>query len=512
MKSSRGVRRAAALAWITFVACAPMSPARAALPAADAGARCSSLQVPKGLKGQVLQRQLVAGGTFQPDGGVALTQLPAFCRVVASLTPTTQSDIRIEVWLPVAAWNGKLLGVGNGGFSGSIAHAALADGLRRGYAAASTNTGHEGGSGRFALGQPQKVIDFGYRAVHEMTLAAKQWVRDFNARPARHAYWNGCSAGGRQGMQSAQRYPQDYDGIVAGAPALDWTGRASSALRVAAAVREQPDSMLDAAAMGSLHRGALAACDADDGVMDGVISDPPRCRFDPAVLQCAEGQATACLTPSQVAAARAVYSSARNTATGRSITGLYPGSERGWATWAGAAPFTTAVDHFRYVVNGDANWSPAMFRFERDAARAESQDANTINALDPDLRAFFRRGGKLIQYHGWSDPQISPGVSPQYFDSVVDRLGSLKQVQRSHRLFMVPGMAHCAGGDGADRFDMLAALEDWVERGRAPDSIIAGRERNGRIDRTRMLCAYPAVTRYQAGNPDEATSYRCVMP
>jgi len=511
MRAPRGRCRAVALASMA-VAAWLAQPARSAQPASDAASRCSSLQVPKGLKGQVLQRELVSAGTFQPEGGAVLAQLPAFCRVVATLAPTAQSEIRVEVWLPVEQWNGKLLGVGNGGFTGNIAHAALAEGLRRGYATASTNTGHEGGSGRFALGQPQKVIDFGYRAVHEMTLAAKQWVRDFNARPARQVYWNGCSAGGRQGMQSAQRYPQDYDGIVAGAPALDWTGRASSALRVAAAVREKPDSMLDAAAMDTLHRGALAACDADDGVADGVISDPPRCRFDPAALQCAEGSTVACLSPSQVQAARAVYSSATNKASGRSITGLFPGSEKGWATWAGAAPFTTAVDHFRYIVNGDANWSPAIFQFDRDAPRAEAQDANTINALDADLRAFFRRGGKLIQYHGWSDPQISPGVSPQYYDSVVDRIGSLKKVQQSHRLFMVPGMAHCSGGDGADRFDMLAALEGWVEQGKAPDAIPARRERNGSVDRTRTLCMYPAVPRYQAGNPDEATSFRCVVP
>jgi feruloyl esterase len=509
------MRRAVALASMVIASMTgklPVPSAQGAQALPDAGARCSSLQLPRGLKGQMLQRQLVAGGTFQPEAGAALTQLPAFCRVVAMLAPTPQSEIRVEAWLPVEQWNGKLLGVGNGGFSGSIAHAALGDGLKRGYAAASTNTGHEGGSGRFALGQPQKVIDFGYRAVHEMTLAAKHWVRDFNARPASHAYWNGCSAGGRQGLQSAQRYPQDYDGIVAGAPALDWTGRASSALRVAAAVREKPDSMLDAAALDLLHRGALAACDADDGAVDGVISDPPRCRFDPAVLQCAEGRGSACLSPSQVVAARAVYSSPKNAATGRSITGLFPGSEKGWATWAGAAPFTTAVDHFRYIVNGDAAWLPAAFQFDRDAPRAEAQDANTVNALDPDLRAFFRSGGKLIQYHGWSDPQISPGASPQYYDSVVDRLGGLKKVQQSHRLFMVPGMAHCSGGDGADRFDMLGALEGWVEQGRAPDAIPAQRVREGRVDRTRVLCAYPAVPRYQAGNPDEATSYRCVMP
>jgi feruloyl esterase len=170
------------------------------------------------------------------------------------------------------------------------------------------------------------------------------------------------------------------------------------------------------------------------------------------------------------------------------------------------------VDHFRYIVNDDANWSPALFQFDRDAPRAETEDANTINALNPDLRGFYRRGGKLIQYHGWSDSQISPGVSPQYYESVVKRIGDLKTVARSHRLFMVPGMAHCSGGDGADRFDMLTALENWVERGIAPEEIPAHREREGRIDRTRALCAYPAVPRYVQGNADDAKSFRCVMP
>jgi feruloyl esterase len=313
-------------------------------------------------------------------------------------------------------------------------------------------------------------------------------------------------------MQSAQRYPQDYDGIVAGAPALDWTGRASSALRVAAAVRRQNESALDAAALDVLHRGALAACDSNDGLADGVISDPPHCGFDPVVLQCGENRATGCLTPAQVTSARAIYASPPNPATGRLITGLLPGSEAGWSTWAGSAPFGTAVDHFRYVVNGNASWSPESFEFDRDVQRAEAQDANTLNALNPDLRAYFRRGGKLIQYHGWSDPQISPGVSPQYYESVVSRIGSLAAVRQSHRLFMVPGMAHCSGGEGADRFDMLTALENWVERGMAPEQIPAHREREGRIDRTRSLCAYPAVPRHVGGEPADARSFQCVMP
>jgi feruloyl esterase len=467
---------------------------------AAAAPDCGALSLARAEKGEIVQQQALAGGDFQPEGAAVLQGLPAFCRVVAVLRPVPQSRIRIEIWLP-RDWNGKFMGVGNGGFSGSISYGALADGIRRGYATASTDTGHTGGSGRFALGQPQKVIDFGYRAVHEMTAAAKQLVSDYYKRVTQHAYWVGCSAGGRQGLQSAQRYPEDYDGIIAGAPALDWTGRASSALRVAQAVRAKPDSYLDARAMALLHQAALSACDASDGLADGVIESPQLCRFDPQA---------AGLPAAKAEAARAIYDSPANTATGRAITSLYPGSELGWATWAGDAPFTTAIDHFRYVVYGDPAWSLQQFHFDRDAARAETQDNGTINALNPDLTRFFRRGGKLLQYHGWSDPQISPGVSPQYYESVARRVGDPAQMERSYRLFMVPGMAHCSGGEGASRFDMVSALERWVERGVAPAQIIAQRERNGAVDRTRRLCAWPQAARYDGnGDPNLAASFRC---
>jgi len=472
---------------------------------------CAALALKSGTAGDIEQRQAVPAGDFQPEGAALLPGLPAFCRVTAVLKPVPGSEIRIEVWMPREGWNGKLMGVGNGGFSGSISYAALADALKRGYATASTNTGHDGASGSFALGQPQKLIDFGYRAVHEMTLAARQLARDFYARPAAHAYWNGCSAGGRQGLQSAQRYPEDYDGIIAGAPALDWTGRASSALRVAQAVRATPESSLDATAMSLLHRAALAACDASDGLGDGVIESPQRCRFDPQVLQC-QGDARACLSAAQVQAARAIYASPVNPATGRPITGLYPGSELAWNTWAGNAPFGTAVDHFRYVVTGDANWAAEQFNFERDAARAETQDGNIINALNPDLSRYFRRGGRLLQYHGWSDPQISPGVSPQYYESVAQRAGGAQHISNAYRLFMVPGMAHCTGGDGASSFDMVAVLERWVEQGAAPEEVMAQRLRNGVIDRTRKLCAWPQAARYGRGDPDSAASFTCAAP
>ena len=474
---------------------------------------CAALKLKTGATGNIEQRQELPAGDFQPEGAASLPDLPAFCRVVAVLKPAPGSAIRMEVWMPREGWNGKFMGVGNGGFSGSISYAALAEALKRGYATASTNTGHDGASGSFALGQPEKLIDFGYRAVHEMTLAARQLTSDFYARPAARSYWNGCSAGGRQGLQSAQRYPEDYDGIIAGAPAIDWSGRASSALRVAQAVRAAPDAFLDAAALSLLYRGALSSCDASDGLADEVIESPQNCRFDPQVLQCQGEARQGCLSAAQVQAARAIYASPVNPSTGRPITGLFPGSEPVWSTWAGKAPFGTAVDHFRYIVFGDVNWKPEQFRFERDAVRAETLDGNTVNALNPDLSRYFRRGGKLLQYHGWSDPQISPGVSPQYYEAVAQHAGGAQHVSDAYRLFMVPGMAHCSGGNGASSFDMVSVLERWVEQGVAPGEVEAKRLRSGAVDRTRRLCAWPRAARYSGqGDPDSAASFNCVAP
>jgi feruloyl esterase len=498
-----GVRRVVLLRFALLAAAFIAPCAHAAVAPA-----CGSLRLPASSKGVIVQQQARARGDFQPEDAAGVEDLPAFCRVVAMLRPSRQSRIRIEVWLP-RDWNGKFMGVGNGGFSGSISYGALADALRRGYATASTDTGHEGASGRFALGQPQKVIDFGYRAVHEMTVVARQLVSDFYGKVAQHAYWVGCSAGGRQGLQSAQRYPEDYDGIIAGAPALDWTGRASSALRVAQAVRANPDGLLDARAMSLLHQAVLAACDVNDGLADGVIESPPQCRFDPQVAQC-RGTDRNCLAAGQVESARAMYASPVNAATGRAITGLYPGSEMGWATWGGSEPFTTAMDHFRYLVYADPRWSLQQFRFDRDAARAEKQDGGVINALNADLSRFFARGGRLLHYHGWSDPQISPGASPQYYEAVAARIADPARIRNSYRLFMVPGMAHCGGGDGASSFDMVSALERWVEAGEAPEEIIAQRQRNGAVDRTRRLCAWPHVARYAgSGDPALAANFRC---
>jgi feruloyl esterase len=453
--------------------------------------------------------QEVDAGTFTPPGGRAT---PAFCRVAATLKPTTDSDIKMEVWMPSSGWNGKLQAVGNGAFNGSIAYPALTAALSRGYATSSTDTGHAGGSASFAVGHPERVIDFGWRAVHEMTSASKAIVGAYYGAGPKLSYWNGCSAGGRQALKEAQRFPADFDGIVAGAPGLDWTGRAAQAVRVAQALEKDVSARLSSAQTQLLHRAALQACDAIDGVTDGLIDDPRRCAFDPAVLQCkATGgsDVSGCLTAAQVATAKLIYSSAVNPRTKRAITGLERGSEMGWTDmgWTASAR-ASGLDQFRFIVFSDPSWTVQKFA-DADIARAEDVDDGTINALDANVKSFLDRGGKLIQYHGWSDPQISPENSTQYYTHVLELLGA-DVVQRSYRLFMVPGMAHCGGGEGPNTFDMLGALEEWVEQGKAPDSILASHSTGGVVDRTRPLCPYPQVAVYRGtGSTDDAANFEC---
>jgi feruloyl esterase len=435
----------------------------------------------------------------------------SFCRVAATLRPSGDSDIKVEVWMPASGWNQKFQGVGNGGFNGAISYGAMAAALRRGYATASTDTGHAGTSASFALGHPEKVVDFGWRAVHGMTVAAKQIVAAYYESPPRLAYWNGCSAGGRQAMKEAQRFPADYDGIIAGAPGLDWTGRAAQAVRIAKVLEADESARLPQAARQRLHRAALAACDASDGLQDGLISSPERCAFDPAVLQCTQANASNCLSPAQIATARLVYSSPVNPRTRRPIPGLLPGSELGWTDlgWTASAR-ATGLDQFRFLVFGDPTWTIQRFTFDADIVRAESVDDGTINALDPDLKAFVTRGGKLLQYHGWSDPQISPAISTQYYARVAQALGGAARLHDSYRLFMAPGMGHCSGGDGPNTFDALAALETWVEEGRAPERILASHSTKGVVDRTRPLCPYPQIATYTgSGSVDDAANFVC---
>ena len=444
------------------------------------------------------------------------TSLPQFCRVAATLTPSSDSNIKIEVWLPMSGWNGKFQAVGNGGWSGAIGYAAMQQALRRGYATSSTDTGHEGSRGDFVLGHPEKLIDFGYRSEHEMTIAAKAIISAFYDQAPKYSYWVGCSAGGRQALKEAQRFPDDYDGIIAGAPASDWTGRAATAMRVRQAVHKDERSYIPPEKYRLIHDAVLRTCDALDGVTDGLLTDPTRCHFDPGTLQCKSDDAAAasCLTSPQVEAARAIYATKVNAKTGREITALQPGSELGWGTWAGPQMFSIGVDHFRFVVFKNPDWDPMTLNFDKDIVAAEEIEHDTINALDPNLQPFFNRHGKLIQYHGWNDPQISPGSSVNYYKSVTSALGGADKVDASYRLFMVPAMAHCSGGEGPNTFDMLSALERWVEQHQAPETIIAThRTPGGEADRTRPLCPYPQVAAYRgSGSADAAANFVCKAP
>lgn len=440
--------------------------------------------------------------------------LPSYCRVAATLKPSSDSDIKIEVWMPASGWNGKFEAVGNGGWSGGIVTNALAAGVQRGFATASTDTGHEGSSARFALDHPEKLVDYGYRAVHEMTVKSKAIIAAYYGKGAKLAYWNGCSAGGKQGLKEAQKYPEDFNAIIAGAPANNWTGRAVHALWIAQAVHKDEGSYIPPSKYALVHNAVMEACDARDGVKDGILDDPTRCAFDPKVLECKGADGPACLTAPQVEAARRIYSGVSNSRTKELIfPGLEPGSELGWAVMAGPQAFAIAQEHFKYVVFKDPSWDYRTLNFDSDVELAQKTDSGIIDAMDPNLRPFFTHGGKLLQYHGWNDWQIAPLNSVNYYKTVSDTLGGTAKVKDSYRLFMVPGMGHCSGSEGTDHFDMLTAMEQWLENGKAPDQIIAARVKDGAIDRTRPLCPYPQVAVYKGtGSTDEAANFSCKTP
>jgi feruloyl esterase len=460
--------------------------------------------------------QSVPAGGFAPAGGAGrgggnqFGDLPAFCRITATLKPSSDSNIKIEVWMPASNWNGKFEAVGNGGWNGNIDNNALATGLRRGYATAATDTGHEGGGGPWMQSQ-EKLIDFGYRAVHEMTVKAKALIKAYYNNEAQLSYWNGCSAGGRQGLKASQKYPNDFDGIVAGAPALNSTGRAAFSVWIAQNMHKEEASYIPPAKYGPIHDAVLQACDAIDGVKDRVIENPRQCKFDPKVLQCSAGDSANCLTSPQVLSAQTMYKPVVNSKTQKSIfPGLEPGSEMGWATFGGPQAFGIGTQMYQFMVFKDPNWDYKKLNFDSDMAAVDKIENGVVNAMDPNLKPFFARGGKMIQYHGWADQQIPSGSSVEYYQSVLDTMGGIGKVKENYRLFMVPGMGHCGGGDGPSSFDMLAALEQWVEKGKAPDSIPAAHLTNGQPDRTRILCPYPQVATYKgSGSTDDAANFAC---
>ncbi len=462
----------------------------------------------------ILSAVLVPEGPFTPPTsagpGSAPKPLPvpAACRVVGRVTPA----ITFEVWMPVANWNGKFQAVGGGGFAGVISYGAMATAINRGYATASTDTGHSTPGGSWALGHPELVTDFAYRAIHETTVKAKAIVAAFYGNGPRLSYFVGCSTGGRQGLMEAQRFPNDYDGIVAGAPANFWTHLHVGTLWRSAATLRDPAAHLSTVKLALLNKAALAACDARDGASDGLIENPPACRFDPGALLCPGAESEACLTAPQLEAARKIYGPALNPRTKQELfPGMPPGSELTWtAVSGGPQPFQIPVETQKYFVNGNANWDWKTFDFDKDVAATDEKLAASMNAIDPNLAAFKSRGGKLIMYHGWNDQLIQAGNSINYYNSVSKVMGA-KETDDFVRLFMAPGMLHCAGGPGPNTFDAVGALEQWVEKGTKPASLIASHMTSGAVDRTRPLCPYPQVAVYNgSGSLDEAANFACV--
>jgi feruloyl esterase len=468
-------------------------------------ATCESLQTLSLPNTTITLAQSVAAGAFASPaigrGGVqptaAFEQLPAFCRVAATLRPSTDSDIRIEVWMPLVNWNGKFQGVGNGGLAGSITYTSgsggiergMAEALKRGYATASTDTGHTGNTAAPLLGHPEKLVDFAYRAVHEMTVTAKAIIKAFYDTNPKLSYWNGCSSGGRQGLIEAQRFAADYDGIIAGAPVISQTRLVAWSTYVGQAALKEPPNVIPSSKYPMIHRAVVNACDPVDGLKDGLIGDPMRCRFDFKTLECRGDDSASCLTPAQVESAEKVTSPVIHSKTRQTIfPGLALGTELGWATRIGGpAPNSLGTDFFKYVFFKDPNWDWRTFDVETAFALSDRVDNGTLNATNPDLRTFKQRGGKLLLYHGWSDQNFSAQSTINYYESVLDRVGS-GQIGEWLRLFLAPGMGHCGGGEGPNMFDPLAALEQWVENGHAPRMILASHRTDGKVDRT-DLCA-----------------------
>jgi feruloyl esterase len=474
-------------------------------------ATCESLQSLALPETTITSAAIVPAGPFTTTPASATQKPQTFqipveaCRITGVIKP----QVKFEVWMPASNWNGKFQGVGGGGFAGVISYGAMVTALGRGYATASTDTGHSMAGGSWALNRPDLVLDYAYRAIHEMTVKSKEIVKTFYGNAPRLSYFVGCSTGGRQGLMEAQRFPADYDGIVAGAPANYWTHLMAGTLWNAIATMKE-ETRLSPAKFTALNKGALAACDAGDGVTDGLISNPPACKFDPGTLVCSGAETDACLTAPQVEAARKIYAGSTHPQSKKKIfPGMAPGGEITWTATAGQQPFAIPADFYKYFVYSNPDWDWKQLDFDKDVALADDKFAKLMNAVDPDLDKFKERGGKLIMYHGWNDQLIQPGNSIDYFTSVQKKMGE-KDTDEFARLFMAPGMQHCAGGVGPNTFNAVAALEEWVEKGTKPAQIVASHTSNGVVDRTRPLCPYPQVATYKgSGSFDEAASFVC---
>ncbi|HEY7334186.1 MAG TPA: tannase/feruloyl esterase family alpha/beta hydrolase [Bryobacteraceae bacterium] len=504
---------------VRFALAGTLAFAPAPVYAATACANLKGLSLPHAT---ITMAETVAPGAFRPQPGgrggpEQFAGLPEFCRVQATLAPSSDSDIKVEVWMPAAArWNGKFRGVGNGGLGGGaiVNPGGLANALRGGYAAAGNNTGHEGGSD-YAIGHPDKVKDFGYRSSHEMIVFAKKLIAAYYDSPLKYSVMAESGGGTIAALSAAQRYPEDYDALAVTSMSSYLSHHTFGQMWIWYATHDSDASFIPAAKYAVLHQAALKACDAEDGLADGIIGTAERCHFDPGVVECRGADAPDCLTAPQVAAARKIYDGPKNPRTGKQIySPLFPGSELGWGQLAGGAePLGIPVDFFRYYVFQDPKWDYRTRRlnFDSDVALADRADISAVNAVDPDLRKYFARGGKLLLIGGWSDASVPPNVAVDYYKAVVAKTGA-KPTMASMRFFMVPGMGHGVGTTGAENFnvDTLALIEQWKQTGKAPDQLIVSHYKDGKDVGQRLVCQYPQIAVYKgSGNTEAPSSFEC---
>ncbi|MDB6088823.1 MAG: Chlorogenate esterase [Gammaproteobacteria bacterium] len=529
------------------------------IPLSRAAGRCESLLQLSLPSVVITSATVISSGTFselpsEPASGKTHARLPPYCRVVGVSTPVSKSTIGFQVWLPLQGWSHRLHMVGNGGYGSNIYYAQMSARIRAHDTAVATDTGHRGDTLAFGIDNPEAIVDWGHRAVHETLMAARGVAARFYESPPRWSYFSGCSTGGMQALSEAQRYPADFDGIIAGDPGNNRTGLTLSFLWAFQHNHRSGDDVheiVPSAKLLLVHKKTLEACDALDGVRDGVINDPRLCHFDVQTLRCAREDNEQCLTSEQIEFFHAMYSGPRDMRNGHSIyPGFPPGSEGvivdpgqplpGWSEyWANPdrPREPQRVDLLRYWAFHDGNWDWRQFDWGAAVDAVSARIGPAVDATSPDLAAFRTRGGRLILFMGWEDPVGSSLEAIEYYQQVVEQArGESLEARRAAtlafaRLFMVPGMGHCAGGPGATNFstatrdstppisdarhDMAVALQDWVEHGVAPDTLVATRyvdQSQRAIAFQRPLCAYPKSARYVGGDSRQANSFRCVNP
>jgi feruloyl esterase len=450
-----------------------------------------------------------AGGRGGAARGPA-QPVPAYCRVMMVLAPSSDSHIEAAMFLPTENWNGKLQIVGNGGWAGTVSYPAMAAALREGYATASNDTGHRandaGGGGMFGLGHPEKITDFAYRAMHDTVVKAKLITVAFYGRGPKYSYYNGCSTGGRQGLVEVSRFPEDFDAVAAGAPANPHVHLHAAGVERSLELMKN-DAPLTLAKVETLHKAVMDSCDALDGVKDGIISNPEKCHYDPAALLCKGGEdGPGCLTAGQLQTVRIVFGDVK-TKKGEVIWTGYPyGTELQLASLKTVPKGPGGVwDVIRVLGHQDKDYDWHNFDLDSEVALA---DKAGIDTLTFDLSAFKAHGGKLLLYHGWADPSIPPGHTVLFYKEVLQTMG--KKQDDWMRLYMEPGMAHCGGGVGPDQFNKMGVIERWREAGQAPEAIIASHVTGTTVDMTRPLCPYPQVAVYSGvGSTNDAVNFSC---